>query len=173
MLLPALPPEERPNIIVGASVGAVNGAYLAATHDDPDLSAGRRLWEEIARHLDDGRLISAAVVATSALTGRSVVFHQGGTPDEVRDDKRGIDSVPTVLNEQHVRASAAIPAVEVTDGPAAGWYFDGGTRLNAPIKPALSLGAERVIVPVLRARVRPRLHRAWAQGRAGVAGGTA
>ena len=38
------------------------------------------------------------------------------------------------------------PAVEVEGGPAAGWYFDGGTRLNAPIKPALSFGAERVIV---------------------------
>jgi len=207
VLLPALPEDERPNLIVGASVGAVNGAYLAATRDDPDLTAGRRLWEEISwgdvlatpsfrdldriaraaltftgllsldvpalldatplehtlerliafeaisRNLDEGRLICAAVVATSALTGRSVVFHQGGTPDEVRDDKRGIDYVPTVLNEQHVRASAAIPAafpaVEVTEGPAAGWYFDGGTRLNAPIKPALSLGAERVIVVAL------------------------
>src|SRR3954453_21415979 len=204
VLLPALPEAERPNIIVGASVGAVNGAYLAATHGDPDLSAGRGLWEEITwgdvlatpslrdldriaraaltftgllsldvpslldatplkhtlerlisfeqigEHVDSGRLISAAVVATSALTGRSVVFHQGGTPEAPRDHKRGIDYVPTVLNEQHVRASSAIPAafpaVQVTDGPAAGWYFDGGTRLNAPIKPALSLGAERVIV---------------------------
>jgi NTE family protein len=204
VLLPALPEAQRPNIIVGASVGAVNGAYLAATHDDPDLTAGRAIWEgitwgdvlatpslrdldriaraaltftgllsldvpalldatplkrtlerripfsEIGRQLDEGRLLAAAVVATSALTGRSVVFHQGGTPDEVRDDKRGIDYVPAELNEQHVRASAAIPAafpaVEVTEGPAAGWYFDGGTRLNAPIKPALSFGAERVIV---------------------------
>ena len=38
VLLPALPPDQRPNIIVGASVGAVNGAYLAATHEDPNLS---------------------------------------------------------------------------------------------------------------------------------------
>jgi NTE family protein len=89
-------------------------------------------------------------VATSALTGRSVVFHHGGTPDEVRDDKRGIDYVATPLREPHVRASAAIPAVfpavELEGGPAPGWYFDGGARLNAPIKPALSLGATRVIV---------------------------
>jgi NTE family protein len=131
-------PEERPSIIVGASVGR------HPRRPGPERRA--QCVGGVARHLDDGRLISAAVVATSALTGRSVVFHPGGTPDEVRDDKRGIDYVPTVLDEQHVRASSAIPAVEVTDGPAAGWYFDGRTRLNPPIKPALSLGAERVIV---------------------------
>ena len=41
----------------------------------------------------------------------------------------------------------AFPAVEIgRPEEAAGWYFDGGTRLNTPIKPALKLGADRVIV---------------------------
>ena len=55
------------------------------------------------------------------------------------------------LDDQHVRASAAIPIlfppVRVEQPrEARGWYFDGGTRLNTPIKPALDLGAEKLIV---------------------------
>jgi NTE family protein len=50
---------------------------------------------------------------------------------------------------------AAFPAVEVSDPPGArGWYFDGGTRLNTPIKPALKLGATHLIVIALHS---PRL----------------
>ena len=207
VILPALPVNERPNLILGTSVGALNGAYLAATLPDgveAALEDGRAIWESIRwgdvldspsfrdferllrgavnftglfsthvpalldatpvqrtlervipfdriqRNVDSGAIAAAAVVATSAHTGRSVVFHHGGKPDERRDDKRGIDYVATELREPHVRASAAIPAifpaVEIEGGPAPGWYFDGGTRLNAPIKPALSLGARRVIV---------------------------
>src|SRR5205814_3300521 len=60
----------------------------------------------------------------------------------------------TRIGEQHVRASAAIPtvfpAVRVgTPQSARGWYFDGGTRLNTPIKPALALQADRVVVIAL------------------------
>ena len=50
VLLPALPEDERPNLIVGASVGAVNGAYLAATLPTATTrrsTAGRALWEDI------------------------------------------------------------------------------------------------------------------------------
>jgi NTE family protein len=55
------------------------------------------------------------------------------------------------LRGEHVRASAAIPVlfptVEITTPRGArGHYADGGTRLNSPIKPALNLGADRVIV---------------------------
>ncbi len=104
-------------------------------------------------------LHSVSVVATSYETGRSIVFHQGGeTPPA--NEERAIDYVATHLSDVHVRASAAIPvifpAVEV-DEPASccGWYGDGGVRLNAPLDPALALGAERVIVIGMNSSVVP------------------
>ena len=95
-------------------------------------------------------LRACAVVATAAHTNRSVVFHDGGR-DPASDERRGIDYVPTRLGDDHVRASAAIPVafpgVEVgRPRQTKGWYFDGGTRLNTPIKPALEFDVERVIV---------------------------
>ncbi|HEY2439632.1 MAG TPA: patatin-like phospholipase family protein [Solirubrobacteraceae bacterium] len=110
-------------------------------------------FEQIKRNVADGRLDAAGVVATSALTARSVVFHTG-LPSPPPDPSRGIDYVATPLAEDHVLASASIPgafpAVHVEDPESArGWYYDGGTRLNTPIKPALALGARRVVVVAL------------------------
>ncbi len=107
-------------------------------------------FDQLAGNIESGRLDCAAVVASSALTGRSVVFHAGLRSPRA-DHRRGIDYVATALAEEHVLASAAIPAVfpavHVERPHAArGWYFDGGTHLNTPIKPALELGAERVVV---------------------------
>ena len=212
VLLPELDRRgERPRVIVGTSVGALNSAFLAATAERPVaevISDGERIWREtgykevlealltvrsvgrglrfagqvmglgnahslsivdpaplegtlrrlipfdrLAANVEGNEIDAAAVVATSALTSRTVVFHHGGGT-VAPDDKRGIDYVPTPLEVDHVRASAAIPAlfpaVRVgSPGHAAGWYFDGGTRLNTPIKPALALGARRVIVIAL------------------------
>ena len=109
-------------------------------------------FEDIHRNVADPSvgLRACAVVATAAHTNRTVVFHDGG-PSVPSDERQGIDYIPTEISADHVRASAAIPvafpAVEVRcPNDAAGWYFDGGTRLNTPIKPALKLGADRVIV---------------------------
>lgn len=123
---------------------------------------------DIHRNIAHRELRACAVVATAAHTNRSVVFHDGGV-NPPSDERRGIDYVPTAISEDHVRASAAIPVafpgVHVA-GPAGarGWYFDGGTRLNTPIKPALKLQAERLIViglnslaPAPKSRHRPDL----------------
>jgi NTE family protein len=104
-------------------------------------------------------LHAVGVVATAYESGRSIVFHQGGeTPPT--NDERAIDYVEAKLTNVHVLASGAIPvifpAVEVTEpASASGWYGDGGLRLNAPLDPALELGAERVIVIGLNSAVIP------------------
>jgi NTE family protein len=106
-------------------------------------------WDALHANVADGLVHAVCVVATSVERGLPVGFvESAATPP--RSD-REIEYVHTRLEGQHVRASAAIPLlfppVEVT-APlgATGHYVDGATRLNAPIAPALALGAERVIV---------------------------
>lgn len=217
VLLPELERRrQRPRVIVGTSVGALNAAFLAGTAEQPVeevVHRGLKIWQSLSfddvlehlgspgamrrlaryvgqflgvpgarldalldpaplrrtlaeivslaaieRNVDTGVLHAAAVVATSALTSRSVVFHRGGG-SPARDDKRGIDYVDVGvagITDEHVRASSAIPgafpSVHVgAPDRARGWYVDGGTRLNTPVKPALELGARRIVVVALNA----------------------
>jgi NTE family protein len=117
----------------------------------------KRIPENLAD--ESSALRCVGVVATSYESGRSLVFHQGGeTPPN--NEERAIDYVSSSLSNIHVLASGAIPvifpAVEVTE-PAShrGWYGDGGARLNAPLDPALELGAKRVIVIGLNSPAAP------------------
>ena len=133
-------------------LGAPVGSVRSLLDDAPLPGTIRKLvsFDRLAGNVRSGVIDTAAVAATSYETGRSVVFYDGpaGPP---RDDKRGIDYAPTPLAAEHVRASASIeavfPAAEVTEpAEAGGWYGDGGTSLNTPLKPALKFGAERLIV---------------------------
>ena len=111
-------------------------------------------FERLGENIRAQRL-ALGVVATPAHSNRSIVFHEGGIARHPDDPLRGIEYVTTPnLGAEHILASSAIPAlfpaVRVSEPErAAGWYFDGGPRLNTPIKPALWLGAERVIVIAL------------------------
>src|SRR5919198_5534199 len=209
VLWPALERRgERPSLFVGTSVGAINAAYLAASHhlDPAEAAAGllerwrevgkgevvrpillqqvpltalryagqllsvpgvhvpslldptpleRNLrrwmdWETAHRNLRDGTASALAVVATAARSGRTVVFVEGGSERPLHHS-HVIEYVRTKLDDEHIRASAAIPIlfppVRIeTPREARGWYVDGGTRLNTPIKPALDLGAGRLVV---------------------------
>lgn len=215
----------RPTVYVGTSVGAINAAILASTHDLPaaaqaealldlwrdlrrsDVMApilarsgpisvarfaaqllsfpGARvtslldpspLWsrlpgwirfDQLRRNIDSGLVHELAVVATSARSGRTVVFVDSA---EKRPFHRShaVAYTAAEVTVRHVGASAAIPllwpAVFIeTPERSRGWYVDGGTRLNAPIKPALDLGADRLIVvgvdsiegPVMTAETAP------------------
>jgi NTE family protein len=111
-------------------------------------------FDQLANNIREQQL-TLGVVATPAHSNRSVVFHQGGIPRHRDDPLRGIEYVATPkLGVEQILASSAIPAlfpaVRVTaPEQAAGWYYDGSPRLKTPIKPALWLGAKRVIVIAL------------------------
>jgi NTE family protein len=137
---------------VGQSL-RVPGLRLVSLLDPSPLATSLERWidwNQLARNVRSGTLESACVVATSLATGEPVGFvaSRRPTPDHPDDTIR---YVRARLGGQHVRASAAIPVlfptVEITaPRMARGHYADGGTRLNSPIKPALHLGADRVIL---------------------------
>jgi NTE family protein len=111
-------------------------------------------WEQLGRNLQAGAVDALAVVTTECETGRTKVFYQGagealaGVPET--DDQRAMDYLREDLTAEHVRASAAIPIafppVRLHGAPGASWHMDGGVRLNAPLKPAIALGARRLVV---------------------------
>ncbi|MDE3071066.1 MAG: patatin-like phospholipase family protein, partial [Acidobacteriota bacterium] len=111
-------------------------------------------WSRMHRNIREGVLDAVAVVATGTAEGRTVVFAEGAGErvEALRAHRSHVVSYAAAkLAPEHIRASAAIPIffppVHIhSPRSASGWYIDGGTRLNTPLKPALDLGAERVVV---------------------------
>ncbi|MBW0117242.1 patatin-like phospholipase family protein [Pseudonocardia abyssalis] len=107
--------------------------------------------DRVAANIASGAVESVAVAATvcppARSAARSRLFVQGARPSPAH----AVDVVPVALRLDHLLASAAIPGMfppvlidESTVG--AGWYVDGGVRLNAPLRPAVDLGVDRLVV---------------------------
>lgn len=159
------------SVLAGAryagAVAGIPGVELRSLLDPSPLerTLDRWLdWDAAHRNLASNALDGLAVVTTSAMSARSVVFWESSGEGPVEPSTE-IDYVATTLGTQHVRASAAIPvafpAVEISEPEeAAGWYFDGGTRLNTPLKPALDFGVDRIVVLATHA-IDPRRDSNW------------
>ena len=150
----------------GAALG-LPGVNLKALLDPAPLEGTLERWidwEQLHANAGSDALDAAAVIATSALSARSRVFVEGRDAEEITPSHE-IDYESARLGPDHVRASAAIPLafpavrLERSGGDGA-WFFDGGTRLNTPIKPALDLGVDRVVV-VATHSVDPRNDSDW------------
>ena len=94
-----------------------------------------------------------AVMTTSGTDDRTIVFvdRDDGVPVPGSDDERPLDYVAVHMQPEHVLASCAIPmlfpAVRVRKPSGSpGWYLDGRLRLHAPLKPALALDADALVV---------------------------
>ena len=138
--------------LIGHTLG-LPGVGLASVLDPSPLAGSLDRWidwQRLEQNITTGHVDAVCVVATLLSTGKPVGFVDGDR-DVPSHSGNEIRYVKTRLRSEHVRASGAIPVlfptVEVTVPRAAsGHYTDGGTRLNSPIKPAVDLGADKVIV---------------------------
>ena len=103
--------------------------------------------EHFGSAVTHGSLDAVAVAASSCAKGGAVVFLETTRP--VPMSGPGVAYTPTRLGPEHLMASSAFPLAfpaQWVGGAAKGWYVDGGIHLNTPLKPAIDLGADRILV---------------------------
>jgi NTE family protein len=108
-------------------------------------------FKQLALNVREGHLDAACVLATGLADDLPTAFVACRDPTDLHTASEQIRYVRARFAPEHVLASAAIPLLfaPVQIGApraAAGFYIDGATRLNTPLKPALDLGAERLVV---------------------------
>ena len=138
-----------------AAVGA--GRAAASPCSTPSrcaatLGALDRLGPARARTSTTGWSTRSAVVATSARTGPQRRVRRRARARSAHHRSHAVAYVPA-RDRDGARAArrprsrcCSRRSRSTTPSHARGWYVDGGTRLNTPIKPALDLGAERLVV---------------------------
>jgi NTE family protein len=145
-----------------SSVGLGGGVDALLDTSRLVATAGEALdTVQISANVDHGIVDAVGVVATrmpaaadpaAVSSGRSVLFLDTTLDaSTVADPSRALDVARSRISAEHVVASSAIPlafpAVRVSHPPGVGgWYADGGIRLNAPLRPAVQLGVDRLVV---------------------------
>ncbi|MBI2891117.1 MAG: patatin-like phospholipase family protein [Nitrospirae bacterium] len=102
-------------------------------------------WRNISRNVRQGHLTGLSLSATDLQTGHTAVFVECGdaVPPWSRDPF--IQLRQTRIMPSHALASAAIPLLFPSVLIGDRYYCDGGLRQNTPLRPALRLGATKVL----------------------------
>ncbi len=164
-----------PDIVLGCSVGALNGAAVAA---DPSLATVGRLQDLWRGMADEGVMPSGLMPTTVQLARKGVAIHDNANLRRVIEATLAartfaelavpFQCVAAALDEgtetwfesgplvEPILASAALPAVYppvVIDGVA---YLDGAIVNDVPVRRAVDLGADRIFVLHVGSWDRPR-----------------
>jgi predicted acylesterase/phospholipase RssA len=133
----ALAPVYRPELIVGASVGSLNGWAIAGGVDPeelvrwwliPESGSFSRLPETIQQMMRRLPLrTDFAVVLTDSMRVKPAIFRGAG------------------ITWQHLAASCAIPFVLPQYRIGGRWYSDGGLLNPLPVWAAVDLGATDIV----------------------------
>jgi NTE family protein len=136
--------------LAGLSGGLLDTRPLRKTLEE------RLNWNDLHNNVRSGTVKAVAVTATVCRRGGyTEIFVETPAPRTLQSDEdRAIRYRNVALKPAHVLASSAIPVVfppvhlEAAErmDKAGCWYIDGGTRLNAPILPAIKLDVTKVVV---------------------------
>ncbi len=166
MLQALLERDIRPDLLVGASAGALNAAFVGGHgFSESSLHALAGIWRRLRRHdvfpFDPSRHLLALAGARPSLCAPDALARliaANLASDLLEDARIPVHVVATdVLSGRDVvigsgdatsavLASASIPSVFPAVERDGLILFDGGVANNAPISHAVALGAERVVV---------------------------
>lgn len=155
----------RPDLVVGTSAGAINGAWVAKPGGYDDLDGLAAVWRELQRSTvfplswlrvakgltgrsdhfvspDPLRRMISRNVPFSRIEDAEVEFHVIAA-DVLEGKDHRFSSGPAL---DAIVASASIPGVLPPVEIDGGLYLDGGTVNNTPLTHAIQLGADRVWV---------------------------
>lgn len=171
--------EWIPDVVVGTSIGAVNGAAIASGHTSYSLwSLWRRLkTDDVQRRawnlfsLDEWNylldttplrrtLIKGGWIDLSRINAQPVSQHLRLTVVEMETGRLRVfgnspDPSPTSRCEHvevtldHILASCSIPLVYPPTKIGEVPFWDGGTVANTPLAPAIDAGAEDIVVVLM------------------------
>jgi len=129
----------------------LGGKFVAYPQSFLDNRPLRRFLEStlelrgIAKAIESGDLHAVAITASGYTCASAISFYQAN--DHVvpwaRERRRG---QPAELTASHLLASAALPLLFPAQRIGMEFFGDGGMRMNAPLSPAIHLGAARVLV---------------------------
>ncbi|MDD1783741.1 patatin-like phospholipase family protein [Enterovibrio sp. ZSDZ35] len=102
-------------------------------------------FNKIDHQILSGHLHGLAVTASNYQTSKSVTFFQGQSDIAPWTRSRAL-GIKSQITTEHLLASSAIPIVFPATQIGHGYYGDGSVHQIAPLRPALKLGAEKVLI---------------------------
>ena len=167
--------EWLPDIVVGTSIGAVNGAAMASGHNAHSLWA---LWQRLRTrdvqkvHLNplEGNFLLDTTplrqtlqqegwVNFERINSPEAAVHLRVTATEVHTGHLHVfgnspDIFPSKMKQEtlgldHIIASCSIPIVYPATQLHENLYWDGATVANTPLGPAIDAGAKEIVVVIM------------------------
>ncbi len=162
--------EWYPDVVVGTSIGAVNGAAIASGHNANSLWAlWRRLRTKDVQKPNWNPFSAVSLLDTEPL--RNTLLNDGWINfDRINDPKKAAvhlritaTEIPTgqlhifsnslknktKITIEHILSSCSIPLIYPHTSLGQTLYWDGAVVANTPLSAAIAAGAEDIIVAVM------------------------